>query len=806
MVGMGQVSGKIVDIEGSPLAFASIYIENSSSGTFSNQNGEYKLDLSIPGNYTINCAYVGYETESININIKDLSQPKTVNFQLKEASYVISAIMVNADAEDPAYAIMRNVIKYKNKNNPESLDFQNDLYIKGVLKLIDAPEKFLNQNIGDLDGLLDSTRNAILYLSESKAKIRHRAPRQWKEEIYAGKTSGSQIDLTMNNYSLTKINYYNNYIELERTLVSPLNDHAFDHYRFRYDGSVVNNGRLTHKIAILPKSNGSPCFKGYLFIDDRSYALTSLDLKINDGFNYDSFLDSLNVKQVFMPWSNTYVVKDQTSSIYAHFFAFKASGYMVYSFSDYEVLPSSYQFDENVLIHQPQSIDQSELYWDSIRPVPLLIEEKKDYVKRDSLYIIRNSKSYLDSLDSKSNAFHWYNPITGYTWNNSFEHKQLSFSSLLTAFQFNAIEGWNINYNLDYEKANKNYDKVFALSITPRYGFADKKFKFSLEVQYKFNKMDRGRVKFSAGNNYQNFYNETSFFSAWNTFYSLFYKDNESKWYQSKYAQIDYSNEITNNLYVNFRVKYEQRNTLKVNTNYSFFYKNDEYESNDFPSTKDVNEEVVTHGGLLYRVSFKYRPFIKVYQFGNFKSKVSGGWPTFKVQYEQGIPLVSGDVDFSKIRMGISWDQINLKLWGYTVFNVTYGLFLHRDLSSFVDRFHFGASQNGVYNIQNENATFLNMPQYKFSTNQNYLEIHLQQHFNGYIMDMIPYLRDLDLKFVVGTSYLNRTLDSDYLEWNLGIENIGIGPIKFLRVDYVWQYDSRKLFNSGFNFGFLLNL
>lgn len=55
------LSGKVTDQHGAPLALATIAIENSSSGTYTDDNGRYSLKVS-PGKRTLVISLVGYQT------------------------------------------------------------------------------------------------------------------------------------------------------------------------------------------------------------------------------------------------------------------------------------------------------------------------------------------------------------------------------------------------------------------------------------------------------------------------------------------------------------------------------------------------------------------------------------------------------------------------------------------------------------------------------------------------------------------------------------------------------------------------
>ena len=79
-------------------------------------------------------------------------------------------VALNAQ-ENPAHAIIRAVQQERKKHLEESKVYAADFYSKGIFGLEDVPERFMGQEVGDLDGVLDSTRSGILYLSETKSKI-----------------------------------------------------------------------------------------------------------------------------------------------------------------------------------------------------------------------------------------------------------------------------------------------------------------------------------------------------------------------------------------------------------------------------------------------------------------------------------------------------------------------------------------------------------------------------------------------------------------------------------------------------------
>jgi hypothetical protein len=80
-----EITGKISDTHGSPIAFTSVFIKNERISTMANQNGEYKISLS-PGKHTIIFRFVGYKQEQIEFEVK---KGIRVNAVLERESYLL---------------------------------------------------------------------------------------------------------------------------------------------------------------------------------------------------------------------------------------------------------------------------------------------------------------------------------------------------------------------------------------------------------------------------------------------------------------------------------------------------------------------------------------------------------------------------------------------------------------------------------------------------------------------------------------------------------------------------------------------
>lgn len=89
------LSGKITSSDGHPVAQASLAIEGTSYGTYSNDNGSYRLELP-EGTYTVIASFIGYESQKKSVK---LTGKKTVDFILQEETVALKDVEVYAKSK-----------------------------------------------------------------------------------------------------------------------------------------------------------------------------------------------------------------------------------------------------------------------------------------------------------------------------------------------------------------------------------------------------------------------------------------------------------------------------------------------------------------------------------------------------------------------------------------------------------------------------------------------------------------------------------------------------------------------------------
>lgn len=84
------LSGKVIDQHGTPVAQATIAVENTTSGTYTDDHGKYSLQVT-PGKHTFVVSFLGYQTVKQSLDIR---QDKKQNFTLQESAVTLSSVEV----------------------------------------------------------------------------------------------------------------------------------------------------------------------------------------------------------------------------------------------------------------------------------------------------------------------------------------------------------------------------------------------------------------------------------------------------------------------------------------------------------------------------------------------------------------------------------------------------------------------------------------------------------------------------------------------------------------------------------------
>ncbi|OZA66338.1 MAG: hypothetical protein B7X68_01300, partial [Sphingobacteriia bacterium 39-36-14] len=393
------ISGVILSAgKTAPLAFSSVLVKGTTKGASANNIGFYSITLE-PGEYILVFQYIGYQTIEKKVTVGKVNQ--IINIELPPQDYQLNEVIVKTGGEDPAYGIIRKAIAARVEHLKEIKQFTTEVYIKGQMQLRDYPKKFMGQKVDFEDG--DTSKQKMLLLSETIAKYSVSEPNQRKIEVVSTKVSGRSNGFGFSSPQI--ISFYENIISLgsglnPRGFISPISDNALNFYKYKFEGTFFEFGKEISRIKVIPKRAYEPLFTGYIHITENDWHIQSIDLKLLREQQMQ-LLDSLILQQQYIPAGPYWVIKQQVIYPYGKFFGFDFFGSFLQVYDQFDLSPKFQPkyFNSTVLKFYDSSNKKSMAYWDSIRPLPLLLEEIKDYQKKDSLEKVRESPAYLDSLD-----------------------------------------------------------------------------------------------------------------------------------------------------------------------------------------------------------------------------------------------------------------------------------------------------------------------------------------------------------------------------------------------------------------------
>jgi len=790
------VSGIIKDVNGQPVPFASVYLKNTTTGTSANVDGKYAIKVD-KKECTLIFRAIGFKQQE---HMVKLSENLSLNVTLTSENYTLDNVTIRANAEDPAYEIIRQAIKKRKAHLNEVKAFSCDVYIKGVQRLKGAPKKFFGQDIQKILEL-DTNRRGIIYLSESQSKFSFRRPDDIHEEMISSKVAGRNNAFSFNKASDLIVNFYDNYL-LENTLssrgfISPIADNALFYYRYKLLGESQENGELVHKIQVIPRRENDPVFRGVIYIMDNSWRIYNTDLFLTEkaGIN---FIDTLNINQEFTKVKDVYMPTTVNYQFAGNVLGFKIAGHYVGVYSNYEIEP---KFPKNFFSGEILKITElvnkkDSIYWTNNRPIPLTPDEKLNYVKKDSIAKLKESKKYLDSLEKDNNKFSVGKLfIHGYSKNDRYDKKSLSFDPIWKSVFYNTVEGFAIKYGVTYRK---DFEHRRSYSIRPelRYGFANQKLTGSLSGSYYYDPVKRATIGGSFGNGIFDLNNLGTMTPLGNTVNSLIYEKNYPKFYYKDFATIFTSRELASGLQGNLSADYSYNKSLSNSSDFKFFdVKDQEFTSNN-PFSPNVEMPLFPNyssysatASLTYTMNQKYitRPDGKFYTESKF--------PRITLLYKKGFKnILSSDIDYDFVKAEVYQDRIGLGLWGYTSFLVGAGKFLNNDKMFYPDFKHFAGNISTIFPPNIRKFQYLDF--YQFSTKEQYFEAHLEHNFAGFFLNKVPLLRKLKLEEFVGGGYLSSPEKRNYKEFYFGIQRF------ILRASYGFAYDGSKKLTQGFRLSY----
>jgi hypothetical protein len=859
----GGIKGRIKADDGTPLAFASIFVKQTSSGAATDLNGNYEIILA-PGTYTVLFQYLGYETISKTIEVgSDFQQ---VDITLKTQVVMLQTVTVKANKEDPAYTVMRKAIG-KAKYHTQQVDtYTAKVYIKGKGKLKDYP--WFAKKALEKEGITKDR----LFITESVSEIKYTRPNKFEEKVIAVYTQGKNNNASPNAYIFGS--FYQP--EIAET-VSPLSPKSFSYYRFEYLGAFKDRGFEISKIKVIPRSPGDNVFEGVIFIVEDWWCIHSLDIKATKlGIQFQ-------VKQIYNPIEDdnqqtkgqAWMPVSQQAVVSGKVFGFEFEGTYLATVKDYKIklnkdLPpeikvvdekidkeeatklaktekakksqdikqrlengkeitnkelkkvmKEYEKEEREKEKEPEVLSETKYtvdstaykkdstFWTEIRPTPLDKEEVRGYHKNDSISEVQRKRDEGDTLRSKrkhGKGFQVYDVLIGDSYTTG---KNSNFEIQTPWGGYNTVEGVNLIYRMNYfhrwvKKDTTKKDKrpeTKRLEISPvlRYAFAREKLTGFLRFDYRTR---TSRITLSGGRYIQQFNNREPIHPIINTYTTLVEGHNWMKIYEREFVDLNFRKRFNDKYTFHTNWSLARRHELFNNNDYSFTEKSKERFTPNAPvNVESPSTSFNEHNAFIGEIGIEARPWQKYRIRNGNKYRADRTTPVFSLDYRKGFnSIFNSAIDYDLVELGIR-QGYRLGIRGTLDVNLKAGKFFNNNKIYFMDYAHFMGNQTFLMTTDPV-GSFRLLDYYKFSTRDQYLSASVHYHFRKFVLSRIPKLRLMGVTESFFTSYLKTPSSKNYTEVGYGINGI----LRLFRIEFAASFEDGSNVNQGFRIGISSNL
>lgn len=787
-----KITGKVTDSEtGEGMPFVNVYFLNTTTGTTTDFEGNYSITTTSPTDSLL-VSYIGYITKSKAV-IKGETQ--VINFQLlAEATTLKEIEIVYGEYENPAWEIMRSVIKNKNKNDLRALDaYQFESYSKIEVDVDNISEKFRKKKvIQKIIHVLDSIQQVAgedgkpilpVFISESISEYYHvDGPSRDRENIIKTKLTGIGLDdgslvSQLIGSSFQQYNFYQNWLKISsKDFISPIADSwkAFYEYDLVNDGKLEEiNGFKCHRINFRPKRPEDLAFTGSMWITDSTFALKQIDLKIGKEANLN-FIEKVQVQQELEPTEGSTAwlpsksrilidvgeIRDDWAGMLAKFYV-SNKNFVINQ-------PKSDEFYEERIVVDEDAMKSNPSYWQEHRHDTLNASEQNVYAMIDTMRNLPVVKTYVELADI---AFNGYKKI------GKFE-----VGPYIYLYNNNNVEGHRVQFGA---RTNPDFSKKFIFKAYAAYGTKDKRLKYDGEVEYILSRKPWSKIGYGhyydidqVGIFNDNLGNNT-LFNASSRFGTLRRPFNHR--INKLWLQTDIMRGWTQ------RIMLRTRHFDPINSDYEFVYK--------LPSNESITKTDFRVSELIFetRIAFKE----KFLQYDNTRVSLgTKGRPIITLRATFGLSdFLNSDFSYQKFD-GSFEHNVRLGLLGRINYRVSAGYVPSRVPYPLLET-HLG-NESVFFNSNSYNL--MNFFEFVSDT---YASVRFKHGFDGLILNRIPLMRKLKWRsFLTGnvlygsvrqenidiipaqhvpTVAFDAIGDDPYVEVGYGVENI----FRFIRVDFL---------------------
>ena len=791
--GTRNIKGRVTDAgTGEALAFATVAIPGTQIGTLTDDSGRFALQVS--DEYSqLNISMMGYRPQLLLISGQTADEWVVA---MEEEGTELEEVRISAgrspryrNRDNPAVALIQKVRNQREQHFRRGKFSSMERYDKLVLALSQ------DRHAGEKDQVLRKFAFMTahgdtltwpgkvlypVYMEESLKRLHTEGRKTPAETLLAEEHTSLDpyVDQDGLDAYLRKMyveaDIYTDNIKLgDQEFLSPLGPLAPQFYKYYITDTLDTEDGKRIKLFFAPRSKADRLFKGEMLITfEDHYAVTDVWLRLDPEANIN--------------WVSNFKMQLQYS---------RKGNLYFQSMSQLDMEMSLYQSNKRLsgtrlVTHrkfvtgdEPEGVtDAPEIYVSDAgglagrRHVPLSAIEAKVYSNIDSL---RQTRAFKRTAGLATLLLSGYQSLG-----------LVEIGPVHSFYSYNPIEGLRLRLG---GRTSEQFSKRLLLQGHAAYGFRDRRWKYAAEAQWSLSPRAVQRFPVRAlllSHSYETMIpgQELAFLEEDNILMSIKRGKNDKWMYERKWS-LSYVHETRNHW--SFRAGYRYAQLEGAG-------------ALQFPQAMERGEEQQLTVSEL-NASIRWAPEEQFYQGKKIRKQVINRYPVFTLRASAGIKgMLNGKYTYQNLAFNI-YKRFYLSQAGFTDVSVEAGKVfgsapwpmqhIHRGNQSY-------AYQLGSYNMMN----FM-----EFVSTQ-YVSLHMDHSFNGFIFNKLPLINKLRLREVVSAKVMYGSFDrknedpgltnlslpvradgsqvsysagsKPYVEGSVGISNI----FKVLRVDVVKRF------------------
>ena len=504
-----HISGLLVDsITNEPLPFAAVFLKGSDRGTMTDENGRFEINTSV--NFiNVSVSLMGYNNKEVFVT---KGESNNITIQLVPTGVALNELVVKPKKEkyskknNPAVAFAKRVMAKKKQYDPKNHPYYSfEKYYKltcGLTGFSNDKESWILKKFKFLHEFMDTSevsgkRILPMSIKERVSTESYRLnPESHKEYIKGVKRAG--IDEVFDEESIQRfledvfreINIFSNDVTfMQNRFVSPLSNIGTDFYKYYLNDTVTINGVKCIDLSFSPFNPQSFGFNGRIYVcaDDTTMFVKKVKMNVPKDINLN-YVEKIYIEQDFekAPDGSRLKTRDDmtvefriipaTQELYAR----RVAIYSDHSFEKPQ--------DESIFKKEATKITAADANY---MPEEFWKDNRKTPIKESE-----NSVKHILARLRQVPLFYWGEKVvvtlvSGYIPTS--KESKIDFGPMNTTISGNTLEGLRLKTG-GMTTANLN-DHLFARGYVA-YGFGDKKWKYSGQLEYSFNKKKYHNLEF----------------------------------------------------------------------------------------------------------------------------------------------------------------------------------------------------------------------------------------------------------------------------------------------------------------------